>query len=361
VLDVDDYLDFLAPLDRVNIDGVYKSILDRFTVGNGLLAVPARVYPYLLGRTGEGTEDITSLGQFADVLEANTQIKGVGEDGRPITDPEKHLYAIDDYHQLFRLWYPAWQDAIWDGNQLNKEVFIEFVTQTTRLSDLYALEDENRVQNYEVVYFYDDENDRPDREKNKLAFSPYLQITDSKLTVGNYFPNSYTLAAPSHMGLYTYWAYANESNQNQTPNPHYLVGIPGPNGTGAMIPSTIAGVRAGGNEEAGQEFIQLLLSRENQLGEAYYYPGVSYGYPVVWKYAEELLEKTEAYVHQEYAIINDYQELMNSLRAVVIDEYLYDATMEAAKSCYRVEDRMTPEEAAEDLYEATRIYLAEKR
>ena len=115
------------------------------------------------------------------------------------------------------------------------------------------------------------------------------------------------------------------------------------------------------NEYNAQEFIQLLLSRENQLGEGYYYPASSTGYPVVWKYAEELLEKTEAFMHQEYAIINDYRELMNSLRAVVLDEYLYDAAIAAAKSCYRTEDRLTPEEATEDLYEATRIYLAEKR
>ena len=360
-LDVDDYLDFLAPLDRVNTDGIYPGILDRFTVGDDLLAIPARVYPYLLGRTAEDTEDITSLRQFADVLEANTQIKGMDEDGRPVTDSKTHLYYIEDYHQLFRLWYPAWQDAIWEGNQLNKEVFIEFLTQTTRLSDLYALDDVKSLIQYEPYFFYDYENERPDSEKNMIAFTPYLRVTDSDLVVGNYFPKSYALAAPGHMGLYSYWCYANESDQNQLPNPHYLSGIPGPDGTGAMIPSSITGVRAGGNEEAGQEFIQLLLSRENQLGEGYYYPAASHGYPVVWKYAEELLEKTEAFMHQEYAIINDYRELMNSLRAVVLDEYLYDAAIAAAKSCYRTENRLTPEEAAEALYEATRIYLAEKR
>ena len=360
-LEVDNYLDFLIPLDKVNTDGIYDSVLSRFTVDGDLLAVPARVYPYLLGRTAENTENITSLRQFADVLEANTEIKSIGEDGRPVTDPEKHMYFIEDYHQLFRLWYPAWQDAIWEGNRLNKEVFIEFLTQTTRLSDLYALEDVKSLIQYEPYYFYDYENSRPDSEKNMIAFSPYLQVTDSEMVVENFIPNPYALAAPGHMGLYTYWRYANESEKNQKPDPHYLTGIPGPDGTGAMIPATIAGVRAGGNEEAGQEFVQLLLSREMQLGEAYHYPTMGEGYPVVWKYAEELLERAEDYMNQEYAIENDYRELMNSLRTVVIDEYLYDAAIAAAKSCYRVEDRMTPEEAAEALYEATRIYLAEKR
>ena len=46
---------------------------------------------------------------------------------------------------------------------------------------------------------------------------------------------------------------------------------------------------------------------------------------------------------------------------VVIDDFLFEHALNAARSCYRTEDRLTPEEAAEALYEATRIYLAEKR
>ena len=67
-LDVDDYLDFMAPLDRVSTEGVYQSVLDRFTVGDDLLALPARISPYLLGRKAEGTEEITSLRQFMEVI-----------------------------------------------------------------------------------------------------------------------------------------------------------------------------------------------------------------------------------------------------------------------------------------------------
>ena len=62
-----------------------------------------------------------------------------------------------------------------------------------------------------------------------------------------------------------------------------------------------------------------------------------------------------------YAVLNDYEEVMTSLRPVVIDDYLFEHALDAAVSCYRTEDRRTPEEAAEALYEATRIYVAELR
>ena len=347
-LSVDDYLEFMTPLDRINTDGVYESILSRFTVGDDLLAVPFRVSPYLLGRAEEDTEEITSLQQFADIVEDNTEVI-ILKDG---SEFYRHLpYKADNFIQVFKQWYPTWADAIWDGGKLNKEVFTEFLTQTTRLIDVYALDDGRA------------ENDLFESYSSSLSFSasPYLQKTDGNIEVDPSSTYPYTLTAPTHVGLYSYWRYANKNEENQKPDPHYLSGIPGPDGTGVMIPNIIVGVRAGGNEAVGQEFVQLLLSREMQLGYAYHYPTQSDGYPVIWEYTEELLEITEDYMNQEYAVLNDYEEVMNSLRAVVIDDFLYEAALAAAESCYRTENRLSPEEAAEELYEATRIYLAELR
>ena len=347
-LDVDDYLEFMAPLNRINTDGVYENILSRFTVGDDLLAVPFRVSPYLLGRAAEDTEEITSLQQFADIVEDNAEILTLMDGSKYY---KQFPYKADNYIQVFKLWYPAWADAIWADGQLNKEVFQEFLTQTTRLVDAYELEYEIPEGVFAKSYY----------ETYRLSVSPYLQRTDGNIEVTPDRTYPYTLAAPNHVGLYTYWRYANKAEENQKPDPHYLSGIPGPDGTGVMIPTRIAAVRAGGNEEAGMEFIQLLLSREMQLGYAYHYPAQADGYPVIWEHTETLLERTEDYMNQEYMVLNDYEEVMNSLRAVVIDDFLYEKAFAAAVSCYRTEDRLTPAEATEDLYEATRIYLAEKR
>ena len=130
-----------------------------------------------------------------------------------------------------------------------------------------------------------------------------------------------------------------------------------------MVPTVITGVRAGGNEEAGLEFVQSLLSRELQLGEDYNAArwGSNMGYPVIWEHVETIIEQKEIHYMQECAVQNDYEETITNLRTVIIDEYLFEAALIAAQSCYRTENRLTPEEAAEDLYEATRIYLVEKR
>ena len=355
-LNVDNYLEFMVPLDASVTEGVYESILTRFTVGEDLLAVPVRVSPYLLGSAAEGTEEIQSISQFADVGEENTwvigQLNGINKYDRPSAP-----YKMDDYAQLFQLWYPAWQDAIWEGGELNRETFKEFLTQTTRLCDIYGLDGGSG----EIDGTFSWEDYQESNSLDRLASFPYFQETDGRMVVEHEICYPYTLAAPDHVGLYTYWRYANKNEANQKPDPHYLSGIPGPEGTGIMVPSVIAGVRAGGNEAAGQEFIKLLLSREMQMGYAYHYPSQADGYPVIWEYTEELLERTEDYMNQEYAVLNDYEEVMNSLRTVVIDDYLFEHALDAAVSCYRTEDRRTPEEAAEALYEATRIYLAELR
>ena len=371
-LNVDSLMEFMAPLDRISTAGIYSSVLTRFTVGDDLLAIPARVSPYLLGREAEGTEDITSLTQFADLVENNTDILSYDEVGRPTTSTRKHHYAVDNYVQLFKLWYPAWADAIWEDGQLNKDVFREFLTHTSRLSKLYGLNSYGGL-NSTTINIQEELGYEENDQGGNLEFFPYLRDTDGGMRIQHDEKHPYTLAAPEHVGLYSFWRYAGEIAANKKAEPHYLSAIPGPDGTGAMVPVVIAGVRAGGNETAGQEFVQLLLSRELQLGGAYHYPILADGYPVVWDYTAELVQRMEDYMYQDYAVQNDYGVVLNSMRTVIIDETLYKMALYAAQCCYRFgpeEDTvnrgytwevLTVDEAVELLDELTRIYLAELR
>ena len=377
-LNVERYVEYMTPLARVNTEGIYESILTRFTVGDDLLAIPARISPYLLGRKTEGTENVESLTQFADLVEAQTTILGTRSNGQNQYLPSNAPYYIEDHVQLFQLWYPAWADAIWEGGKLNKDVFKEFLTQTTRLSKTYGLGDYNPRHEivHEIVSYQSYEENE---SANRLDFYPYLRETDGEMRSERGYQHPYTLAAPDHVGLYTYWIYGTESAANKKPTPHYLDAIPGPDGTGAMVPTVIAGVRAGGNEDAGQEFVQILLSRELQLGGAYHHSTQADGYPVMWQYTAELVERMEAYMHQDYTVENDYQEVLNDLRTVVIDETLYGMALYAAHCCYRYApidhsdnpnvlnythhdyEVLTVDEATELLDELSRIYLAELR
>ena len=370
-LDVDSYLDFMAPLDRVSTDGVYQSILDRFTVGDDLLALPARISPYLLGRKEEGTQNITSLAQFADEVTATAKVVSL-PGNKVLINMASAPYYVEDYHQLFQLWYPAWADAIWENGKLNRDVFAEFLTYTTQLSKLYGLRGTNIRQGMGRFIYAHNTYER-NLQENSLDFYQYLWETDGYMKVKPTWIYPYTLAAPNHVGLYHYWCYNAEAKANQHPIPHYIDAIPGPDGTGAAVPAVIAGVRAGGNEAASQEFVQILLSRELQLGGGYHSPSTADGYPVMWHYTEELINETADYMSQDISVLNDYSQVMNELRTVIIDETLFHMALYAASCCYRDEpdqdsiDRgdtwevLTVDEAVDVLDELSRIYLAEKR
>ena len=378
-LNVDKYKEFMVPLNGLNTEDVYESIKNRFTVGNELLVLPARVTPYLLGRLAEGTEDINSLTQFADIITTSTSVLDVGSHG-PGLLKLSGMYNVSDYAQLFRLWYPAWADAIWEGGKLNKDVFKEFLIQTNRLSEHYTMNWVTTSTTEQLpllpdIYSFDElENSWL---KDRVH---YLRLTDPNVEVLELIPNAtdlrvipYTLDAQGHVGLFTYWL-AREDMKNDTQSvAHYIDAIPGKDGTGTMVPSVITGVRAGGNEEAGLEFVQLLLSAEMQQGLGYYCPPLADGYPVTWSDTEALMDHMEAYMGQACAVENSFEETMNSLRTTVIDEFLCEAAMDVARQYYRGEptqafidagytwDPITADEAVEMLDELSRIYLAEKR
>ena len=349
----DGILDFMAPLDALDLSGVYESLVERFTVGGETLALPVRLEPYLLARSPEGTQEIGSLTEFADIITATSQLDMGGHGGGYRYFDA--MYNIYDAAQLFQLWYPAWADAIWEDGRYHAEGFREFLTQLGRLAEHYQLDEPN-------WYEYGEEAES------------ILNATDGHMYGNeNRYCFPYLLAATDHVGLYAYWWYDDDVGMKPDPNPCYLTGIPGPDGSGAAVARVITAVRAGGAESAGMEFLQLLLTEEMQLGAGAYDPTCADGYPVKWSSTEHLLERMEDYMNQEFALQNDYREVLTGLRAVVLDEMLYDAALEAAMSHLRGEptdfeqskglswEVLSVDEAAEWLEEATRLYLAEQR
>ena len=378
-LDVDKYKEFMVPLNGLNTEGVYESIKERFSAGNDLLALPARMTPYLLGRLAEGTQHIDSLTQFADLITTSTDVLDVESIGAGLLK-FRGMYNVSDYVQLFRLWYPAWADAIWADGKLNKDVFKEFLTQTNRLSEHYTMPWNNELW-WPDVYTFEELEEHP----NSIRI-PYLHLSDTTIDAVELIPNAanrrvipFDLEAQGHVGLFTYWLYREDMTNDTHSVAHYIESIPGPDGSGTMLPTVITGVRAGGNEKAGLEFVQLLLSAEMQQGLGYYCPPLAEGYPVTWSDTEALIKHLEEYMGQTCTVENSFEETLNNLRTTVLDPYLLETTMDVARLYYRgaptqeeLDDRypwttweaweaLTLDEAVEMLYERTRIYLAEKR
>lgn len=379
-LNVDKYKEFMVPLNGLNTEGVYESVLTRFAMGDDLLAIPARVTPYLLGRLADGTENIESLNQFADMITTSTGKLDVASYG-PDLLKLSGMYNVSDYAQLFRLWYTAWADAIWEGGKLNKDVFKEFLIQTNRLSEHYNMSWISKTSSTEYGFPLPDVYGFDELENTRLeSRAHYLRLTDPNVEVLELIPNAtdlrvipYDLEAQGHVGLFTYWLCREDMDNDTQSVAHYIDGIPGKDGTGAMVPSVITGVRAGGNEEAGLEFVQMLLSAEMQQGLGYYCPPLADGYPVTWSDTETLIAHMEEYMGQTCTVENSFEETMNGLRTTVIDEFLCEAAMDVARQYYRGEptqafidagytwDPITADEAVEMLDELSRIYLAELR
>ena len=372
-LNVDKYKEFMVPLNGLDTEGVYGSIKERFTIGEDLLALPARMTPYLLGRLAEGTQQIDSLTQFTDLIISSTDVLDVESIGEGLLK-FSGMYNVSDYVQLFRLWYPAWADAIWEGGKLNREVFKEFLTQTNRLSEHYTMPWNNELW-WPDAYTFEELEGHPYSIR-----IPYLQLTDPTVEALELIPTAvdrrvipYTLEAQGHVGLFTYWLHREDMKNDTNSVAHYIESIPGPDGTGTAVPTVITGVRAGGNEEAGLEFVQLLLSSEMQQGMGYYCPPLAEGYPVKWSETEALIEHLEEYMDQTCTVENSFEETLSNLRTTVLDPYLLETTMDVARLYYRGEpsqevldtgynwEVLTLEEAVDMLEERTRIYLAELR
>ena len=328
-------LDYLTPLNTVDLSAVYENARDAFTEGGEVMALPIRLEPYLLGRDPEGTHKIDSLKTFADTVTATESFQM--QEGYLYW---KAAYNITNATELFQLWYPAWSGAIWEDGQYHPEVFRELLAELDRLKNHYGLEPE--------LFF--SHGEEPVSILNKTDGPMYGN--DSRYV----FP--YTLAATDHLGLYAYWWYDDGIGTAAEPNKCILGPIPGPDGTGAAVARIITGVRAGGRESAGLGFVQLLLTDGIQVGAAYYDPADADGYPVTWSATEMLLERMEAYMGQPFAVENDLREVLSGLRCEALDDTLYRAALDVLREYHN--GALPLDEAVDLLGESTRIYRMEQ-
>lgn len=336
-LDVPAYLDFMATLDGLDTEGVYENLLEPFTVSGQLLAIPSRMNPWLLGRTATGTRKAESLSDFADLVTTSTGVLDLSADFGNAYRYYDALYNVTYAEDVFDQWYPAWQDAIFENGRFREDVFREFLTETKRLVEHYSLDT---------------------LTASGLEERSFFTATDDSI-FGNYAkrPFPYTLAATNYVGLHSYW-WDTDPVKPQDLIPCIIDGIPGPDGTGVTVPKHIAAVRAGGNEEEGLAFVQLLLDEKMQLGGQYYDNGGADGYPVKWTAIDRLIAKKEGYLNQSFAVENDFNRTLEGLRAVLIADIPYEAALEAALGYYTGE--LTLDDAIAQVQKRTALYLAEQ-
>ena len=301
-LNISGYLDFMAPLD-VDTTGVYENILEPFTQGGDLLALPTRMNPWLLGRKAAGTQEIGSLEDFADLITSSTGVLDLSFDFGNAYRYYDAMYDVTFREEVFDQWYPAWKDAFFPSGIFLSEVFVEFLEQTKRLCDHYSLDAFSASGLEERDFFIDSDASRYGNTGKRV------------------FP--YTLAATDHVGLYSYWPQS-ETGKDADPIPCIIDPIPGPDGVGVAVPKHIAAVRAGGSEKAGMEFIQIFLLDEMQMGGQFYDTGAADGYPVKWDVTERLLRIREEYLHREFQVNNNFRDTLENLHAVIREEYPYE-------------------------------------
>lgn len=345
---------FLEPLSGLDTAGIYPNVLGRFTLDGSLYAVPAKMTPYLLGRAVEDTEAVGSLEAFADTVEAGSRKLNTGYYSSQETergwsdymrDKADALYFAGFSDHVFDLWYPAWMEAIWEGGSFRPETYQEFLTQTKRL-----------VEHYSLISFdtFVERYGTGDLLKNTEYEIIGATDRDARLEGG---PYAYCLTATHNIGLLNFVpGDLNNSPWGYEPIPIEITGIPGPDGTGIAVPTAIAALRAGGNTQAGTEFIQVMLSDAVQSS---FGSNSTDGYPVRWSSTPALLEKTEESRRQEFDITNDFEQALAALRCDLIDEVLFEAAREAALDHY--EGKLTLQEAAEQVEKETALYLAEQR
>lgn len=336
-LDVPAYLDFMTTLDGLDTAGVYDNLLEPFTVSGQLLAIPTRMNPWLLGRTATGTRKVESLSDFAGLVTTSTGVLDLSADFGNAYRYYDALYNVTYAEDVFDQWYPAWQDAIFENGRFREDAFREFLTETKRL-----------VEHYSLGTLAD----------AGLEERDYFTATDDSI-FGNSTKRSfpYTLAATNYVGLHSYW-WDTDPVKPQDPIPCIIDGIPGPDGTGVTVPKHIAAVRAGGNEEEGLAFVQLLLDEKMQLGGQYYDNGGADGYPVKWTAIDRLIAKKEGYLNQSFAVENDFNRTLEGLSAVLIADIPYEAALEAALGYYTGE--LTLDDAIAQVQKRTALYLAEQ-
>lgn len=338
---------FLAPLDGLDVSDVYPNLLARFTQNGTLYGIPIRMIPWMLG-AAEGQPTIRSLRDFADFVESYSMPLKIGY-GPAISYEDSQYneahaaYMVDYADYLFDLWYPAWSDAIWEGDSFHSDVYAEFLTQTGRLVFYYDLQ---TIDSLIQIY--------GENAKTGLTRNGYTVIDNTNTYSGSEYP--YALAANPYAGFPCF----NDYSEAQQPRTYTMTPIPGPDGNGAAVPSSILALRAGCDAEAGRAFLQLTLSLDCQAALPYYGIHQAEGWAVTRAGTAENLrqfQNDEGSGNAEEPL-NDVPKALESVRCVVLDETLYNAAKEAALRYY--EGKLTISEAGAEVEREVSLYLAER-
>ncbi len=338
--------DFLAPLDGLDTSDVYQNLLERFTLDGSLYAIPSRMIPWMFG-AAEGRQPVSSLSDFADLIEGYSEPLTIGYEPYQSHEQSEQIrahaaYEINYADQVFDLWYPAWSNAIWANGSFHKDAYNEFLTQTKRLVSYYGLQTID-----ELLQIYEE------NPKTGLSRESYTIIDETNNYSADY---PYALTANPYAGMPNYdgGTYPGKTAVRYTMTP-----IPGPDGTGAAVVTSILGLRAGGDTKNGAAFLQFALSLECQTALPYFGIHQAEGWAVTKSGTERNIKQYRDEIEEPGTIQNDLTQALADAECVVLDQILYHAAKEAALRYY--EGNLSAQEACSQAERETSLYLAEQR
>ena len=337
---------FLAPLDSLDTSDVYPNLLERFTISGSLYAIPSRMIPWMLG-AAEERQPVNSLSGFADLIEGYSEPLTIGYGPYQSYEQSEQIRAHAAYEiayadQVFDLWYPAWSNAIWANGSFHEEVYTEFLTQTNRLVSYYGLQTID-----ELLQIYEE------NPKTGLSRESYTIIDETNNYSSGY---PYALTANPYAGMPNYdgGTYPGKEAVSYTMTP-----IPGPDGSGASVVTSILGLRAGGDAKNGTAFLQFALSFECQTALPYFGIHQAEGWAVTKSGTERNIKQYREATEEPGTIQNDLPQVLAGTECVVLDQILYHAAKETALRYY--EGNLSAQEACSQAERETSLYLAEQR
>lgn len=311
----------LAPLTGLDVSDVYPNLLAPYTKDGTLYAVPSRFIPWLTG-AAEGSEPVTSLEGFADLVEAYSGPQSIRWDELPEKNPPYAYYAeLADV--VFEQWYPAWSEAIWAEDSFHADVFETFLIQTGRLVKHYDLQtaDTEAAQ----------END-PD-----LVWSLRRRAKAVNANNGAGWRVPYVLSPSSYEGAeFTPFDFNNNLFISVSPRSYTVMPTPGPDGVGAATVSSVLALTEGGQTERGREFLQIMLSPEGQTARANGFPNPTNqeGLAVTRTGTAARMENSAEKPEEKGSMLNDLTEVLCELRVADVDDARYEAAKTAALRYY---------------------------
>lgn len=309
----------LAPLNGLDVSDVYQNLLAPYTKDETLYAVPGRFIPWLTG-AAEGSEPVTSLEGFADLVEAYSEPQSIRWDD-PAEDARYAFYA-EFADVVFDQWYPAWSEAIWADGSFHAELFETFLTQTGRLVRHYDLQTADTA--------------AAETDAENVPYLIYTLRRRSNAVNGDNdgigWEIPYALSPSSYEGVeFEIFDSADNLGKKVPARAYTVMPTPGPDGIGAATVSSVLALRQGGQTELGREFIQLMLSLECQTAMPNGWRDYE-GWAVTRTGTTENLQNRT--VEEPGTALNDLTELLCALRVADMDQAQYEAAKTAALRYY---------------------------